>query len=999
MKQHNLLYLLYGLFLLATSGQVQAQNTSRHTVSGSVSSGTERLIGVNILIKGSSNGTVTDIDGNYSLSTGSAADTLVFSYTGYAALEVPIAGRTQLNVNMEVAAELLEQVVVVGYGVQRKSDLTGSVATVTSESLNKIPTQSVGQALQGKVAGLQITPQSGAPGDDAIFRVRGTGTFRDANPLFVVDGMIVNDISFINPQDVDNVSVLKDASATAIYGSRGANGVIIVTTRKGSADRDGQIQLSTYTGVQEVIRKIDLANATEYATLANELSVNEGRPAPFPNPESYGEGTDWQDVIFRQAQTQNHQLSFTGGSERSTYNVSANYYRQEGIIRGSDFNRLSLRINNEYKIKPYLQLGHNVALIRSHNTLGPNVLLSALRSSPIVPVFDTLGNYGNTGDASSTPNVEAQIALNDNYDVNSRAVGNVYMNINFLKHFTFRSSAGLDFFLREGRSFVPVFFVSAIQQNPDNRLEVRYDRGRNWLWENTLSYDRSWSQWRINALAGVTAQDNFAEFLRASRLNFIDERDIFHYLSAGEQGTDAVANNAYDNWGIFSYLGRVNMSFRDRYLLTLSGRIDGSSRFGENNRYGYFPSFALGWNVSNEPFMADAPFSRLKLRLSWGQTGNDRIGDFDYTARVELGQGAVFGPDEFLNNGATLLQLANPNLRWETTTQTDLGVEMGFLDNRLLAEVDYYRRVADDILYAVPIPDYLGANAPSQNVASILNRGWDIKVDWQERTSDKFSYHFGTVISFIHNEVLAVSTQSIDLLGGGVGFSGILGTNSRAGYPVGGYFGYIADGIFQNEAELAQFPTLQGQQPGDIRFRDVNGDGSITPADRTLIGNPTPEMIYGINAGLSFGGIDFSVDFVGQAGYELINAKRASRFGLYNFEASYLDRWNGEGSSTTEPRVTTSGRNYDTFSTRFIEKGDFFRLRNIQLGYSLPDRLVKRMKLGQLRIYASGNNVLTWQSFSGYTPEIYNSSVFDVGIDLGKYPIAKTYLLGLDVQF
>jgi len=988
------------IFLLFIALAAPWAISAQHTVSGVVTSGDELLIGVNIQVKGTTNGTVTDVDGSYELASVKPQDTLVFSYTGYSTQMVAIGGRTRLDVNLEVMAEVLQQVVVIGYGVQRRSDLTGSVATVESESLTRVPTQSVGQALQGKVAGLQITPQSGAPGDDAIFRVRGTGTFRDANPLFVVDGMIVNDISFVNPQDVANISVLKDASATAIYGSRGANGVIIVTTKKGNADQDGQVSINSYTGVQEVIRKIDLANGTEYATLANELAINEGRPAPYANPEAFGEGTDWQDVIFRQARTQNHQISFTGGSQRNTYSISANYYEQEGIIRGSNFERFSLRINNEYKVKSYLRIGHNLALVRSRTDLGPDVLTSALRSAPIVPVFDSLGNYGNTGDVSSTPNVEATIALNDNYDINSRVVGNVHVDVDFLKHFTFRSSVGLDYFLKEGRQFVPVFFVSAIQQNQNNRLEVRYDQGRNWLWENTVTYNREWNKLRLNALAGITAQDNFAEFLRASRLNFIDERDIFHYLNAGEQGTDAVSNNASGNWGILSYLGRVNLAFLDRYLLTVSGRIDGSSRFGDNYRYGYFPSFALGWNATNEPFMQDqSVFSRLKFRLSWGQTGNDRIGDFDYTARVELGQGAVFGPDELLNNGATLLQLANPNLRWETTTQTDIGVEMGFFDNKLLAEADFYRRVSDDILYAVPIPEYLGANAPSQNVASILNRGWDFKLDWQERVSRNFSYHVGGLLSLLHNEVLQVSTQSIDLLGGGVGFSGILGTNSREGYPVGGYYGYIADGIFQNEAELAASPTLPNQRPGDIRFRDVDGDGAITPDDRTLIGKPTPDAIYGINGGFDWAGFDFSIEFVGQAGYEIINAKRASRFGLYNFEAVYLDRWNGEGTSNTEPRVTTSGRNYDTFSTRFIEKGDFFRLRNIQIGYSLPDALLKRLRLSRLRIYASGNNVMTWQSFSGYTPEIYNDNVFDVGIDRGKYPIPKTFLLGLDIQF
>ncbi|MEZ4983688.1 MAG: SusC/RagA family TonB-linked outer membrane protein [Saprospiraceae bacterium] len=731
----------------------------------------------------------------------------------------------------------------------------------------------------------------------------------------MVDGMIVNDISFVNPQDVATVSVLKDASATAIYGARGANGVIIVTTKKGSADKEGTIQINSYIGQQEVIRKIDLANATEYATLVNELAVNEGRPAPFPDPTVFGEGTDWQDVIFQTAKTQNHQISFIGGSDKSTYNISTNFYQQEGIIRGSDFNRVTLRLNNEYKVKPYLKIGNNVGLIYSDKEVGPGVLVSALRSAPTVPVFNEDGSYGNVGDVSSTSNVEASIALQDNQERNYRVVGNVFMDVSFLPNLTFRSNLGMDYDYREGKAFTPVFFVSPIQQNQMNRLNLNYNKNRNWLWENTLSFNHAWDKVRMDALVGVTMQDNFGEYISASRQNFIDESESFHYLNAGEQGTDATSNGVYGDWGLLSYLGRVNITLLDRFLFTATGRIDGSSRFGENYRYGFFPSFALGWNVTNEPFMQQQDWiSRLKLRMSWGQTGNDRIGDFDYTSLVALGQNAVFGTDESLNNGATVLKLANPNLRWEETTQTDVGVELGFFDNRLQAEVDYYNRISSDILYAVPIPAYLGADAPSQNVAKIRNSGVDIHASWRNSITKNIAYSLGGILSFLDNEVLRVSGDGSDLFGGGVGFGGILATNSREGLPVGAFYGYQTIGVFQNVEQLNEFPHLPNQQPGDLIFADIDGDGAITPDDRTMIGQPTPNMIYGFNVGLEAYGFDLLLDFVGQAGAEVINAKRASRFGLYNFEASYLDRWNGEGTSNTEPRVTTAGTSFTTTS-------------------------------------------------------------------------------------
>ncbi len=976
-----------------------AAMSAQHQVSGVVSSSDGVLIGVNIQVKNTQLGAITGIDGDFAIEAPKASDTLVFSYVGYITKEEPINGRSILNVSLDLETELLGEVVVVGYGVTRKSDLTGSVARVESDQITRIPTASLGQALQGKVSGVQVTPASGEPGADAIIRVRGVGSFRGADPLYVVDGMIVNDITFVNLQDVENVSILKDASATAIYGARGANGVIIVTTKRGSFDRDAQVSVSAYRGFQDVIKKIDLTNGVEYATLANELSVNEGRKAPFENPSVFGEGTDWQDVIFQQAPMQNYQVSFTGGTQKMAYSISANYFQQEGIIRGSDFERFTLRFNNDYQLKPYLRFGHNLALVHTHQKIGAGVLNTALRADPLTPPIDSLGKFGDASVYSSSANAEASIFYNDNYQNGYRAVGNAYLDIKFLNGFTFKSNIGLDFLYSDGKSFVPVFFVSAIQQNIQNVLNVNSARSRNWLWENTLAYNRTWDIHRIDAVAGMTVQDNFAEFLGGARRNFVDESEELQYLSAGEQGTESNFNGVGGDWAMISYLFRANYSLLDRYLFTFSSRVDGSTRFGKNNRYGFFPSVALGWNLTNEPFLADIPFlSRLKLRASWGITGNDRIGDFEYTSLVQLNQGAVFGPNETLNNGATVTKLSNPDLQWEETTQSDIGLEIGLFDNKFQAEVDYFHRVSDGVLYETPIPDYLGADAPAQNTAKIRNTGFDFGLNWQQRLSGKLSYHLGAVVSLLNNEVLKVDDQGSDLFGGGGLPGGQLATNSQAGWPVGAFYGYQVDGVFQNENELAQFPRLGNQVVGDLRFADTNGDGAITPDDRTLIGNPTPNAIYSFSGGLEFSGIDFVVEFNGQSGNELVNAKRMGRFGLYNFEAIYLDRWNGEGTSNKEPRVTTSGINYE-FSERFIEDGDFLRLRSVQLGYSLPPALLGKLKLSQFRVYISATNPYTWQKFTGFSPEIYNSNVFDVGIDTGEYPIAKTWLAGINVSF
>lgn len=997
MKPKNLLTTVLALLLCGTVfGQRQ--------ISGTVTGDGEPLIGVSVQVPGTTSGTITDIDGSYSLSAPAEADSLIFSYVGYTSQTIPIGGRTQIDVELFEATELLSEVVVIGYGIQRKSDLTGSVSVLETEDIVDIPTQSLGQSLQGKVAGLQVTPSSGAPGADAIFRIRGIGTLNNADPLFVVDGMIVNDISFLNPQDVASVSVLKDASATAIYGARGANGVIIVTTKQGKGEGQGGVTVSAYTATQNVVKQIDLVNARQYATLINEADVNEGRQPRFADPSQFGEGTNWQDEIFDSAPIQNVQVGFTGGGEKSSFNLSANYFSQEGIIDGSNFDRFTARLNNTREVKDWLTVAGNLSLIYSQSDNVPTggILNSAYRADPLTPAIDTAGNFGNTAIFSSTGNPVATIFYNYNKGQNYRAVGNAYADIRFLEHFTFRTNLGMDFNFNQGRSFVPVFEVSAIQRNEENRLNISNSYRRNWLWENTVNYARDWSVHHLDGVLGITYQDNFGEFISGSRQNLIGEDPAFYYLNAGEPLTSLASNGpSGGDWGLVSYLGRINYVYDNRYLITFSGRVDGSSRFGASNRYGFFPSVGAGWNVSNEGFWNETGLvSRLKLRASWGQTGNDRIGDYSYTALISSGLGAVFGTNEELNQGSTLLRLANPGIRWEETTQTDIGVELAMFDNRLQLEVDAYRRVTDGILFAAPIPSYLGAAAPTRNISEVLNEGIDLKLDWRE-TRGRFRYSIGTNMSFLDNEVLKVDDLDSDLFGGGLGIGGQLGTNSRAGFPIGAFFGYELDGVFQNEAELEEFAQLGNQQPGDLRFRDQNGDGVISASDdRVVLGSHIPDLILGVNGSLSYQGIDFSFDLIGQFGNEVINAKKMARFGAYNYEVSFLDRWTGEGTSNTGPRTTIVGQNVETLSSRFVEDASYLRLRNVQLGYTLPSTLTERLRLRQLRVYVSGTNWWTSQEYSGYNPEIYGGSVFGNGIDGGGiYPIAKVTTVGIDLQF
>jgi TonB-linked SusC/RagA family outer membrane protein len=997
MRQRSLLILALFTLLCAS---VRAQKN----VSGTVTAAGEPLIGVSVRATGTSSGAVTDLDGNYVISALESTDSLLFTYIGFAPQAVAIGNRSRVDVELEEASALLDEVVVIGYGVQQKSDLTGAVSVVEAKDLVNIPTQSLGQALQGKVSGLQIIPGSGAPGADAIFRVRGVGTLNNADPLFVVDGMILGDISFLNPRDVASVSVLKDASATAIYGARGANGVIIVTTKQGADAGAGRITIGAYSGIQEVLKTIEVANGEQYATLINEADVNEGRAPRFADPSSFGEGTNWQDEIFRMASIQNVQLGFAAGNDRTSVNVSGNYFRQEGIITGSKFDRFTLRLNTAHKIKDWLKIGNNLSLVlnSSDNINAGSILLDAYRAAPVVAPRDSLGNFSNTSAIGNTGNPLATIEFIDNEGQSYRAVGNLYAEAGLGKNFTLRTSFGLDFNYDLGRTFVPVFEVSASQRNEESTLNVFNAYRRNWLWENTLAYNRDVGVHHIDGVVGLTYQDNFGEFISGSRARLIGEDPSFFYLNSGDVTT---ANNASGvnggDWGLVSYLGRINYVFDDRYLLTVSGRVDGSSRFGANNRYGFFPSVGLGWNVSQEDFWNDnGLISRLKLRASWGQTGNDRIGDYNYTALVNSGLNSVFGVDESLLPGATLTSLANPDLRWEETTQTDIGLELGLFDNRLQLEADVYRKVTSGVLFRAPIPDYLGANPAVRNIAEVLNRGLDFQLAWRE-TRGKLSYSLGTNLSLVHNEVLKLDGDQNDFFAGALGVGGQLGTNSRAGNPAGAFFGYELDGVFQSEEELTQFPTLGTQRVGDLRFRDQNNDGMITAdGDRVVLGSAIPDALLGLNGSIAVAGFDLSFDLNAQFGNEIINAKKMSRFGAYNYEASFLDRFSADNPSDSEPRVTLAGQNTETLSSRFIEDGSYLRLRNLTLGYSLPAAVTKRLQMSSFRVYLSGTNLWTSQEYTGYNPEIFNGSVFDNGIDRGNiYPIAKTVTVGADVRF
>lgn len=990
--------------LLLPCSAVLAQTGS---VTGTVTDGEtgESLPGVNVVIVGTTQGSSTDIEGRYEIQAVEPGTYAVqASFVGYETQEradVVVEAGEATEVDFVLSPGIaLQEVVVVGYGEQRRRDLTGSVASVSGESIAEMSTPSVAQAIQGKVAGVQVTPASGEPGEGAIVRIRGVGTLNDASPLYVVDGMLLDDINFLNPNDIESVEVLKDASATAIYGSRGANGVIIISTKKGTVDQGTRFSFNTYAGTQSVMNPINLTNAQEYAMLANELAQNEGFDRPFENPDAVSGGTDWQDEVFQSAPIQSYQLSATGGTETVSYYLSANLIDQAGVVPKSDFRRLTVRLNNDYDMVDWVRVGHNINFSYTEGNRAPGVFRSLYVADPTISPRNEDGEFSNASVRSTGGNPAAAVFYTRNEENGYRLAGNFFGEADFLENFTFRSSFGIDYDRDSYRGFSPVFEVSPVQKNETSSLRIERGEDTSWLWENTLNYNylSETGDHRLTALAGITAQSFYSENLGGARTNLVGEGENLWFFNAGDAEGQSNFNSA-SNWKMLSYLFRTNYALLDRYLVTASLRIDGSSRFGEENRYGYFPSFALGWNLAEEAFLRGSDvISAFKLRGSWGKIGNDKIGSYPGIPVVTGNLNAVFGSGESLNFGASPIELANPDVQWEETMQINMGADMAFFDDVLQATLDYYRRNTEGILVRVPIPRYVGVGQePFVNAAEVLNSGIEGTLSWNG-SMGAVRLDLGINGSTLYNEVQSLGGGREEILGGGLGNEISTFTRTAPGQPIGYFWGYETAGIYQTEAEAQGAPPVGGRNPapGDLIYVDQNDDGIINSEDRVFLGSGIPDFIYGFNVNLGYEGLDLSLSFSGQSGNEIVNGKKAVRFGVENFEASYLDRWHGPGTSNTEPRVTNAGYNYQA-SDRFIEDGSFLKLQTATLGYRLPQSLLGRLDVQGARIYVSGTNLFTITGYSGYTPEITENNVLRNGIDLGVFPIARTITAGINL--
>ncbi|MDO6802960.1 TonB-dependent receptor [Wenyingzhuangia sp. 1_MG-2023] len=967
--------------------------------------------GANVVVKGTNQGVITDFDGNYQIAVNTKNAVLVFSYVGYKDKEVIVGNQTTINVALEQDVSELDAVVMVGYGTVKKSDITGAVSSVNTEDINKTQNISIAQAIQGRAAGVSVSKSTGAPGATPTVRIRGVGTVNDAEPLYVVDGVPINDVSTINMEDAQSIEVLKDASATAIYGSRGANGVILITTKEGKKGKS-VISYRTYVGVQNKRDNLDVLNAEQWATIYNEALANDGEPADpdLIDPSSL-ESYNWKDAVYRTGIQQNHQLSASGGTEKSTYYVSFGYVDQKGIVKETNYNRTNFRVNNTYQIKPKIKLGHSIQYANAKTISVPNSGEPQTRSSfvgyiidPVSPLYNTDGSFGAPTYSSTAVNPLGLVKYGQSPSNKQSFLGNVFVEFDILKGLKFRSNYGLQINNTEVDNFTPAYSVSPVYASALSRYVLNRSQNKVMILSNTLNYNTTIKKKHsLNALLGQEIQELNANNVNTSR-NGIPESVANPTLSSGDISSVTNSGTASQS-KLLSFFGRLNYSYDNRYLLTATYRLDGSSRFGANNKWAQFPSFALAWNLHNEKFYDLDFMNQFKLRAGWGETGNQNIPATATYDVLNIGTNYTFGSNDDTYTGVAPLTPGNPDLKWETTKTTNIGVDMAFLDNSITFSVEYFLKNTTDMLMSVPILYNTGYNSnPYGNVGDIQNKGLEITANYKKTVKD-FSFNVGGNISFIKNKVIALSGEgSLIQTGAAAAFKNI--SRTEAGHSLASFYGYEMLGIFQNQDEVDDNAHLNGTQPGDVQYRDINEDGVINDDDKTYIGSPFPKFTYGINMDMSYKQFDFSAFFQGSQGNKIFNASDYYLEGDLgtNMNTNILNRWTGEGTSNSVPRVSFINNGINSqLSSRYVKDGSYLRLKNIQLGYNLPKSMLSENFITSLRFYVAAQNLLTFTKYDGLDPELgidtTKPSVLDIGIDRGRYPTVKTFSLGLDVNF
>ncbi len=980
------------------------------------------LPGVNIVVKGSTKGTSTDFDGNFLLPKVLSGSTLVFSSIGYVTFEYKVTNANKITVTLQEDTKALEEVVVIGYGTQKKREVTGAVSTVSSETLDILKPVKVEQALQGTISGVNVTTQSGSPGAGLDIRIRGIGTNGDNRPTVIIDGY-VGELGLLNPNDIETITVLKDAQA-AIYGTIGANGVILITTKAGRKNAKTSINYNTYVGFQETSRKIPLLNATEYALILNESYANNGQNLPFPNTSGLGKGTDWQDEVFSKGvPIINHDLNVTGGSEKVSYAFSGSHIDQQGIV-GKDksgFLRNTARLSLNADLTDKLKVQTNVIYTYfnrktlNENNLG-SVLFNALNAPPTYSTHDANGEFTKlplTGLGSEIINPLAQIDNTYN-DYNFKQItGTFGLEYELFKGFKLTSRIGFKTANSENRDFAKEVYygenvADKVFDNPRSRVTQGAVNDNNYTFDMYGVYTKSFNERHNFAFtAGTTVYKEWGNGLFATGFDVPNNSWEFADIGATLGGLDTKYNSSYSyDVRRLSYFGRLQYDYNGKYLFSAMLRRDSSSRFGPENRVAYFPSATAGWILSDEPFIENSKIlSFLKLRASYGTLGNDLIGNFNYLSLLQGEATYIFNGQ--LVNGAAIGVVSNPNVKWEEAKKFDVGFDIRLFNDKLEVVTDYFIDTRKDLLVVgVPISGISGIAAPGSgsptiNAGDTRNSGLEFAVNYKNKIGEKFNFNLGYNVTFLKNEVTALNNNTGFIEGGSFGVQPNP-VRMEVGMPMGYFYGYKTDGIFQNQDEVNAHPSQialgAAASPGDIRFVDVNGDGVIDANDRTNIGDPIPDATMGFNIQLNYGNFDFSMFTFASVGNDMIRSYERTQPDVNRF--SYvLDRWTGEGTSNSVPRVTTGATANNVFSDYFVEDASYVRIQNIQLGYSIPTQFIEKVGLSKVRLYAAANNLYTFTKYKGFDPGASSGAPIGGGIDNGFYPVPKTYIFGLNINF
>ena len=1048
--------LLSVLFLLSfTLAAAYAQNIQ---IKGTVVSGTdnEPLPGVNVVVKGNtSTGTITDFNGTFTLSAPADA-ILSISYIGFKSQEIAVKGHKDIKIVLQEDSETLDEVVVVGYGVQKKSVVTASIAKVSADDLASTAPVRMDNALKGLASGVTVTSSSGQPGAAAQIRVRGVGTIRTENgaadPLYIVDGMpLEGGLDYLNPNDIASIEVLKDAASGAVYGARAANGVILVTTKTGKIGKTKVTYDFSY-GWQSAWKKRDVLNASEYALMINEGAINAGIAPKFSDPYSYGQGTNWQDEVFNNnAPMMNHQVSVSGASEKVNYLFSLGFYTQDGIVGGnfdrSNYERLTLRSNTQYTLFDEskernwlnsLKVTSNLSYARikstnfDDNSTWGTPLGSALALSPILNVYDEteeaikaqFDKYGTTaeytpvydprngklfsipGEFGEMSNPIAKLSLPGDKHWSHKFVANFSAELQLWDNLKFKTSYGADLSFWGYDSYRPLYYLRSGESSTQSSAYSRKEDGTVWQLENVLMYDKSIDKHSFSVLLGQSAKKSSGSYLYGSRNNITNYSRPYIDASTGlaaNADRDAAGAPSVDAT-LASIFARASYNYDERYMLQVTVRRDGSSRFGPNNHYAVFPSFSLGWNLTNEKFMNKRPnwLTTTKIRLSWGKNGNENIGNFKYTVLTSPGNNAIFGSSENVINGVKASGLANPDLKWEESEQLDFGLDFGFFNNALTFTADYYKKKTNGMLMEMNIPFYVGEAKPIGNVGKMENSGIELEAAYKFRVSD-WNFRVSANASYLKNKLIEYGNES-----GWENLDSFQGTGdiSRAenGKPFPFFYGYKTAGIFQNTDEVKAYKNDKGELlqptavPGDVRFVDVDGNGIIDANDRTDIGKGMPDWTFGFNLGVSWKNFDLNMMWQGTAGNDIYDATRRTDIATSNLPSWMLNRWTGEGTSNRIPRFVQGDNVNWQSSDLYVYDGSYLRLKNIQLGYTLPAALTQKVFISSLRFYVAAENLFTFTKYHGFDPEI-SSGGTSLGIDYGVYPQARVWTIGASLSF